>query len=179
MEPCCGVGVADAWGCGGRFGGGIFIPGMFIPGMACIGWSCDSPDPGPLWSPAFCAWAACARLWRVRSVRASRPKLCGKGRVRAAGARGLAGLSAPRGGGGLLAQPARRLKTKKGIKTGRAIYFRDDGVAFRPAGQAFRRAGTPGGAPGRRPARCKPRSRNRRGQRPGSARSGARPLSAI
>jgi hypothetical protein len=61
----------------------------------------------------------------------------GEGGVLAAGASGLAGLSAPRGGGKLLAQPARKLKVKKGIKTGRSIYFRDDGVAFRPAGQAL------------------------------------------
>ena len=94
---------------------------MPMPGMACIWRSCGAPEPGPLWSPGGRAWAACARLWCTFWVSASGARVCGRGGVLAAGARGLAGLSAPRGGGGLLAQPARKLKAKRGIKTGRAI----------------------------------------------------------
>ena len=94
------------------------MPGMFMPGMACIWRSCNAPEPGPLWSPGG---PACARLWCTFWVSASGARVCGRGGVLAAGARGLAGLSAPRGGGGLLAQPARKLNAKRGIKTGRAI----------------------------------------------------------
>jgi hypothetical protein len=88
-----------------------------MPGMSCMEW----PDAGALWSPVCGAWAARARLWRDRSVRVSRPRVCGRGRVRVAGAEGLAGLSAPKGGGGLLAQPPKRPKARKETNKDRAI----------------------------------------------------------
>src|SRR5271166_1975162 len=86
-----------------------------MPGMFCVPWSCLSPEAAPLWSPCCCSLAACARIWRLFFVRSSTPKALRRGLTAPSGADGFAGSSAVSGGGGAVAQPARRPKATRGM----------------------------------------------------------------
>src|SRR5271166_304805 len=147
-----------------------------MPGMFCVPWSCLSPETGPLWSPCCCSLAACARIWRLFFVRSSTPRALRRGLGAASGADGFAGSSAVSGGGGAVAQPARRPKATKGMEY-RFIICRGD--RFQELELEFHSAEIRDALLDRLAGRYRSRSRNRELLPPGSGPLMEKKISAI
>src|SRR6266481_2884077 len=146
-----------------------------MPGMSWICWPCCSPETGPLWSHCCCCLAACAKIWRLFFVRSSTPRGLRRGRTVASGADGLAGSSAVSGGGGAVAQPAKRLKATNSEY--RFIFCRGD--RFQKLEVEVHLAEIRDVLLDRLPGRYRPRSRNTELLRPVSGPLMGQRISAI
>jgi|SRR6516164_8721392 len=93
-----------------------------MPGIWSIS-CCYGFGVGDAWS---CCLPACAKISRVFFVRSSAARGLRRGCSMASGADGFAGLSAARGGGGVVAHPARTPTAIKGIEHRFMIRCRDE-----------------------------------------------------